>query len=100
MRIEVNGRRLWFDIEGAAVVPDGPTMVERPTLVLLHGGPGTYDHSYLKPWFGVLADAMQVVYLDLRDHGRSDRGDPAAWSFEACDRARRQGPTVTPLSHG
>jgi proline iminopeptidase len=27
---------------------------------------------------------MQVVYLDLRDHGRSDRGDPAAWSFEAC----------------
>jgi pimeloyl-ACP methyl ester carboxylesterase len=24
----------------------------------------------------------QVVYLDLRDHGRSARGDPAGWSFE------------------
>jgi pimeloyl-ACP methyl ester carboxylesterase len=26
----------------------------------------------------------QVVYLDLRDHGRSARGDPAGWSFERC----------------
>jgi proline iminopeptidase len=25
-----------------------------------------------------------VVYLDLRDHGRSARGDPAGWSFERC----------------
>ena len=26
----------------------------------------------------------QVVYLDLRDHGRSARHDPADWSFEIC----------------
>jgi pimeloyl-ACP methyl ester carboxylesterase len=25
-----------------------------------------------------------VVYLDLRGHGRSEWGDPAAWSFEVC----------------
>jgi proline iminopeptidase len=84
MRIEVNGRRLWLDVDGPAVVPDGRSTRERPTILLLHGGPGTYDHSYFKPWFHALTDAMQVVYLDLRDHGRSDRGDPAAWSFEAC----------------
>src|SRR4029077_4293541 len=37
-----------------------------------------------KPWFGRLAGMAQVVYLDLRDHGRSARADPAAWTFEAC----------------
>ena len=38
MRTIVNGTRIWFDIEGAGLIPDGPVMRERPTLVLLHGG--------------------------------------------------------------
>ena len=59
-------------------------MEPRPTLVLVHGGPGSYDHSYFKPWFARLAERMQVVYLDLRGHGRSAWGDAATWSFEAC----------------
>ena len=84
MRIDVRGTTLWFDTDGPALVPDGTTMRPRPTLLLLHGGPGGYDHSYFKPWFGALTDVAQVVYLDLRDHGRSARGDPAAWSFEVC----------------
>jgi proline iminopeptidase len=84
MQIEVNGTRLWFDVEGPALVPDGSTMCERPTVVLLHGGPGSYDHSYFKPYFSRLASVAQVVYLDLRDHGRSARHDPADWTFELC----------------
>ena len=84
MRVEIHGVRLWFDVEGPALVPDGVALRERPTVVLLHGGPGTYDHSYLKPAFARLADHAQVVYLDLRGHGRSDWGDAARWSFEAC----------------
>jgi proline iminopeptidase len=84
MQIEVNGTRLWFDVEGSALVPDGSTMRERPTVILLHGGPGSYDHSYFKPYFSRLASVAQLVYLDLRDHGRSARHDPAAWSFELC----------------
>ena len=75
---------MWFDVDGPALVPDGPTMRERPTVVLLHGGPGSYDHSYFKPDFARLAQAAQVVYLDLRGHGRSEWGDPASWSFEMC----------------
>ena len=70
MQVEVNGTRLWFDVDGPALVPDGPAMRERPTVVLLHGGPGSYDHSYFKPDFAPLARQAQVVYLDLRDHGR------------------------------
>ena len=84
MQIDVNGMRLWFDVDGPAVVPDGSEMRQRPTVVLVHGGPGSFDHSYFKPDFARLAEHAQVVYLDLRGHGRSDWGEAAAWSFEAC----------------
>jgi pimeloyl-ACP methyl ester carboxylesterase len=84
VHVDVNGIRLWFDVDGPLLVPEGPTMRERPTVVLLHGGPGSFDHSYLQPDFGRLSREAQVVYLDLRGHGRSEWGDPDAWSFEAC----------------
>jgi pimeloyl-ACP methyl ester carboxylesterase len=84
MHIEVNGTRLWFDVEGPALVPEGPALRERPTVVALHGGPASFDHSYLRPGLSRLSQTAQVVYLDLRDHGRSGRGDPNDWSLEAC----------------
>jgi pimeloyl-ACP methyl ester carboxylesterase len=84
MRIDANGTQLWFDMDGPALVPDGSEMRQRPTVVLVHGGPGTYDHSYFKPHFARLAEHAQVVYLDLRGHGRSEWGDVAAWTLEAC----------------
>ena len=34
------GVRLFVDIEGAGLVPDGASMREKPTLLLLHGGTG------------------------------------------------------------
>jgi pimeloyl-ACP methyl ester carboxylesterase len=84
VEVEVNGTRLWFDVDGPSLVPLGSTMGERPTVVLLHGGPGSYDHSYFKPDFTALSTHAQVVYLDLRDHGRSARHDPNDWTFEVC----------------
>src|SRR4051794_32105383 len=60
MRVNANGTLLWFDVEGAVLVPDGNKMRERPTVVLLHGGPGSFDHSYFKPDFARLADVAQV----------------------------------------
>jgi pimeloyl-ACP methyl ester carboxylesterase len=84
MQVEVNGTRLWFDVDSPALIPDGREMRQRSTVVLVHGGPASYDHSYFKPEFKPLAEHAQVVYLDLRGHGRSDWGDPAEWSFEAC----------------
>jgi proline iminopeptidase len=80
MRIEVNGIRLFFDVEGAKLVPDGPVMREKPTLVLLHGGPGM-DGSYWKPEFSSLADVAQVIYLDQRGCGRSERGPLSSWTL-------------------
>jgi proline iminopeptidase len=84
MQVDVNGTSLWFDVEGPALVPDSAGMRRRPTILLLHGGPGSYDHSYFKPHFTALTPIAQVVHLDLRDHGRSGRGDPSEWSFETC----------------
>lgn len=72
MRITVNATELYFDVEGPALVPDGPMMRERPTMLVLHGGPG-FDHTYFKPALSALADTAQVVYLDLRCQGRSGR---------------------------
>ncbi|MBL8306213.1 MAG: alpha/beta fold hydrolase [Rubrivivax sp.] len=75
------GVRLYIDVEGPALVPDGPRMREKPTLVLLHGGPG-YDHSGFKPIFSRLADVAQIVYVDHRGHGRSDRRPPEEWTLD------------------
>ena len=84
MHVDVNGTRLWFDVDGPVLVPDGGRMRERPTVILVHGGPASYDHSYFMPHFRTLAGIAQVVALDLRDHGRSARHDPADWNFELC----------------
>ena len=80
MHITVNGARLFFDVDGAKLVPDGARMRERPTLLLLHGGPGG-DHSTFKPRFTGLTDIAQLVYLDHRGNGRSEHGDPERWNL-------------------
>jgi proline iminopeptidase len=81
MHAHVRGTALYFDIEGAALVPDGPRMREKPTAFLIHGGPGG-DHSGFKPAFTPLADIMQLVYFDHRGQGRSARGDPALYNLD------------------
>ncbi|NBR91647.1 MAG: alpha/beta hydrolase, partial [Rhodobacteraceae bacterium] len=64
MQIQVNGKIVFFDVEGEGWARRNDTMVQRPTLILLHGAPGNSDHSVFKPDFSVLADAMQIIYLD------------------------------------
>jgi len=72
MRITVNDTELYFDVEGQSLVPDGAIMRERPTMLVVHGGPG-FDHAYFKPALSEFADTVQIVYLDLRGQGRSGR---------------------------
>jgi len=81
VRVAVGDVRLFFDVDGCGVVADGARMTRRPTLVLLHGGPGA-DHSLFKPEFATMTDMAQVVYLDQRGSGRSDRGDPRDWTWQ------------------
>jgi proline iminopeptidase len=72
---------LFVDIEGPGLVPDGPNMREKPTLILLHGGPG-FDHSAFKPAFSDFADIAQIVYYDHRGHGRSDPRPKEEWTLD------------------
>jgi pimeloyl-ACP methyl ester carboxylesterase len=80
MHVLVNGVRLFFDVEGSRLVPDGPVMREKPTLLLLHGGPG-FDHSIYRPAYSALADAAQIIYLDHRGNGRSEDGPRQNWNL-------------------
>ena len=81
MHVRVNGVRLYFDVESAGLVPDGSRMTQKPILLMLHGGPGSFDHSYYKPAFSALSGIAQIIYYDHRGNGRSDAGDSAAWTL-------------------
>jgi proline iminopeptidase len=80
MFVAVNGARLYFDVEGAGLVPDGPKMRVKPTLLLLHGGPG-FDHTLYKSAFSALSDVAQIVYLDHRGNGRGSGDDSNTWNL-------------------
>jgi proline iminopeptidase len=99
MQVEANGVRLWFDVDGPGLVWEGAEHRRRPTVVLVHGGPGSFDHSYFKPDFARLTEVAQVVYLDLRGHGRSEWGEPGSWTFEQCADDVRAFCDVVGISH-
>jgi pimeloyl-ACP methyl ester carboxylesterase len=107
MFVCVNGARLFFDVEGAGLVPDGAVMRTKPTLVLLHGGPG-FDHTAFKPTFSVLSDVAQIIYLDHRGNGRSTGSDPKSWTLVQwaddvkglCDALGIEKPVVYGVSFG
>ena len=59
-------------------------MRRRPTVLLVHGGPGSYDHSYFMPHFGRLAGASSGR-LPRPARARPVGADTTAdWTFEAC----------------
>ncbi len=107
MLVEVNGAKLYVDVENAGLIPDGDRMREKPTLVLLHGGPG-FDHTGFKPAFSALSDVAQIVYYDHRGNGRSTGIDPATWTLAQwgddvkglCDALGIVKPIVCGLSFG
>jgi pimeloyl-ACP methyl ester carboxylesterase len=107
MHVNVNGVRLFFDVEGAKLAPDGPVMREKPTLLLLHGGPG-FDHSIYKPAYSALADCAQIIYLDHRGNGRSEDGPRESWNLAQwgddvrafCDALGIENPIVLGASFG
>ena len=107
MLVEVNGAKLYVDVENSGLIPDGARMSEKPTLLLLHGGPG-FDHSGFKPAFSALSDVAQIVYYDHRGNGRSTGTDPATWNLTQwgddvkglCDALGIVKPIVCGLSFG
>ncbi|MFC5650346.1 alpha/beta fold hydrolase [Paenibacillus solisilvae] len=81
MYANINGTRIFFDVEGAGFVPDGPLLREKPVCFVLHGGPGG-DHTIYKPALSPISEYMQLVYIDNRGSGLSDRGPQSTYSLE------------------
>ena len=81
VRVSIGDVTLFVDVDGAALVPDGHSMRERPTLVMLHGGPGLDHTPFKQPIFSPLKEVAQVVYYDHRGNGRSDRSSPDKWNL-------------------
>ncbi len=81
MHATLRDTRLYFDVDGASLVPDGLTFRERPTALVIHGGPGG-DHSSFKPALDPLTQHLQLVYYDHRGQGRSARSDPSRYTLD------------------
>ncbi len=108
MKVRAGDIELFFDVDGAKVVLDGSWARDRPTVLLLHTGPGL-DHSLYKEHIGPeLARDAQVVYLDQRGSGRSDWSSEADWTLETwvddvanfCDALELERPMVLGTGHG
>lgn len=106
MRVMVNGVRLFAEVFGQKLSENGSQMVERPTVVALHGGPS--DHAHMRSMMAPLSDVAQIVLYDHRGCGRSDRSDPAHWSMDQwgddvrglCDALGIEKPIVIGVSFG
>ncbi len=72
--------RLFVEVKGFQWAPDGDTMRRRPTVVVLHGGPGS-DSTGNKERLSFLSEIAQVVFYDHRGNGRSDDGDRSRWTL-------------------
>ena len=107
MYVNVNNTRIFFDVAGPGLRPRGGVLAEVPTLLILHGGPGS-DHSAVKAPFLPLADRYQLVWIDHRGNGRSGGTDPAEWTLDQwaddivgfCDAVGIEKPVVLGQSFG
>ncbi len=77
----IRDTKIYFDVDGVGLAPEGNAMVEHPTAFAIHGGPGG-DHSAFKSTFEPLTDRMQFVYFDHRGQGRSAVGDPDRYTLD------------------
>jgi pimeloyl-ACP methyl ester carboxylesterase len=83
MRVFIRGKKLFFDVEGGELSIDGAQVTDKPTLILLHGGPGGSDHTVFKPMFSQFCDIAQVLYLDMAGCGRSEAPVNGEYSIES-----------------
>lgn len=74
-------RRIFFDVVGQHTGWREGELVDRPVVVVVHGGPGI-PHVYLRPWVSLLAQRFCVVYLDLSGAGWSSRAPGSGYPLE------------------
>ena len=81
---------------------------DKPTLVFLHGGAGMADHNIYIPFWSQFSSQVNVVFIDQRGCGKSEKGDPNNWNltqhgkdvFSLCEALDIQQPIVAGVSWG
>lgn len=54
----------------------------KPTFIFLHGGAGMADHSIYVSFWSRLSDQANIIFVDQRGCGKSEKGDPQKWNLE------------------
>ncbi|MGW6664348.1 MULTISPECIES: alpha/beta fold hydrolase [Peribacillus] len=81
MFAKINGIKIYFDVEGAELVPEGDSWRKKPVCFVIHGGPGG-EHIGFKPFLTPLSESMQLIYIDQRGCGRSEGGPQSTYTLE------------------
>ncbi len=81
MKATLRGTEIYYDIAGMQLVPTGKTIVERPVIFLLHGGPGG-DHFRYKKHSLEFQEVAQLVFIDNRGCGRSKKTKKTDYTLE------------------
>ena len=108
MKIEVNNIKLFFDVYGSKLNVMPSKLIEKPTLIVLHGGPGMVDHSLYVEFWSQFSSVAQVIFLDQRGCGRSDNGNKSDWNlkqwgkdiFDFCNALNINKPIIAGISWG
>ena len=77
----LNGAKIYFDITGLQYVTDGPVMRERPVCLCFAGGPGCSHIGYINN-IAKLSEYMQMIFIDDRSTGKSERRDLSESTLE------------------
>jgi pimeloyl-ACP methyl ester carboxylesterase len=74
--------KIFFDVYGCKLNIQPTSVSEKPTLIILHGGPGLVDHTLYVEFWSQFSDVAQVIFLDQRGCGRSDRRTATEWNLQ------------------
>lgn len=64
------------------VIGDLEKNKDKSTLIFLHGGAGLVDHTLYTSFWSKFSKSCNVIFIDQRACGRSDKGDPEKWNLE------------------
>jgi pimeloyl-ACP methyl ester carboxylesterase len=79
--LDINDMKMYFEIFGSEFKLEDDGISKKPTILILHGGPGV-DHIYYEvPFWESLQDAAQLIFIDHRGNGRSTDENPAGWNL-------------------
>lgn len=76
----IGDAKIYFEIYGNELELTDEGVREKPTLIVMHGGPGI-DHTFEVEFFKECASFLQVILIDHRGNGRSIDPNPDHWNL-------------------